>query len=546
MSDLERFTEYLQTLTGAQTDLSESLDIAAFSPEWQPAVAAMHAFLRQVADTLTTLDLAVGKMGTKDALQVLQLRRLVTILDQQNSNLQRLGSNVDELAQGVTTVAEDVHQAAEATGRMARTGGESLEKMQLVLASFQDVDAGAVAARDSVESLVQQSRTVGQGLREIRGVASTSQLLALNAAIQAAHASDKAFAVVAQEMRQLSDKTTALVKQIEGQVGAMESVAGSALTAVRALSDMAIRAGADSRSVAAGVSEIQGLIQETTSSVQSIAAVAEEQAAATEVLSDSGQTLLAQAAAAAESLNLTRNMEISDVSEQAHSALGRFRIGSHNDAMRAMVSEMALRVEESLERLVSDRVVSLDQLWDTGYQKIWGADIQLLARLFNVSRVPAEGFTPPKYRTAYDHLVDGPLNGIMDQYFGKTSLVFATVLDLNGFALAQPKALMQDWTGNAEEDLRNNRVKRLVTDPVSRKACRVALPPQLQDKAIISQADLSRTPLESYGGAATRPFLLQTYALDTGAVVLALAMPVYVQGQRWGTVRIGYRPGESS
>ena len=100
---------------------------------------------------------------------------------------------------------------------------------------------------------------------------------------------------------------------------------------------------------------------------------------------------------------------------------------------------------------------------------------------------------------------------------------------------------MQDWTGNPEEDLRNNRVKRLVTDPVSRKACRVALPAQLQGKANISREDLARTPLESYGGAATRPFLLQTYALDTGAVVLALAMPVYVQGHRWGTVRIGYQ-----
>ncbi len=542
MSDLERFTKYLHNLSTGQRDLSEPLDVTTFGPEWQPAVGALHAFLRQVADTLTTLDLAVGKMGTKDALQVLQLRRLMTILDRQNGDLERLGTNVDELAQGVTRVAADVHEAAEATGRMAQTGDESLLTLQTVLTSFQELDSSAVTARKSVESLVQQSHGVGQGLREIRGVASTSQLLALNAAIQAAHASDKAFAVVAHEMRTLSDKTTALVKKIEGQVGTMELAAASALDSVRALSDMAIRAGAESRAVAAGVGEIQDLIHQTSSSVQSIAAVAEEQAAATEVLSDSGRALLAQAAAAAESLNLTRNMEISDLSEQAHFAIGRFRIGSHTDQMRAMVTEMAVQVEEAIDRLVSDRTVSLDQLWDTDYREIKGADIRLLGRLFDVRRVPPEGFTPPKYRTAYDHLIDGPLNEIMDRYFRKTSLVFATVLDLNGFALAQPKALMRDWTGNPEEDLRDNRVKRLVSDPVSRKASRVALPPELQGKATVRREDLTRTRMENYGGLTSRPFLLQTYALDTGAVVLALAMPVYVQGQRWGTVRIGYRP----
>lgn len=541
MTDLERFTAYLRALNTFPVNLQGPLETASFGPEWQPALAELNQFRKHVADALVTLDRALGTMGTKEALQVLQVRRLIAILDEQHDSVQRLSSNVEELAQGVTRVAEDVHDTAGATNRMAQTSDQTLGRLHAVLDSFQGLDQHAVAAQETVDSLVEHSRRAGAGLRDIRAVASTSQLLALNAAIQAAHASDKAFAVVAQEMRQLSDKTTGLVKQIEGQVAAMEGAATSALSSVRTLSDTALQAGTDSRQVLQGLDEMKELIQQTSGSVQSIAAVAEEQAAGTEALADAGRDLLVQVSAASESLNLTRNMQISDVAEQAQVTLGKFRIGSHTDKMRAVLGEMADRVESAFEQLVADRVVHLDALFDTNYLEIKGRDIKLLARLFNVDRVPESGFTPAKYRTSYDHLVDEPLNKIADDYFTQWNLDFCTILDLNGFAIAQPRALSKAWTGIPEEDLRGNRTKRVLTDPLSRKSCRVALPAELQNKTNINRDDMMRAGLFNQQRPDVRPFLLQTYALDTGVVVLAMAMPVYVQGRRWGVVRIGYQ-----
>lgn len=541
LTDLERFTALLRKLNTFPVNLQDPIETTSFAPEWQPALTELNRFRKLVADSLVTLDRTLGTMGTKEALQVLQLHRLIAILDDQHADLQRLSTNVEELSQGVTRVAEDVHATAGATNQMAQTSDQTLGRLHGVLDSFQGLDQHAVAARETVDSLVEHSRRAGAGLRDIRAVASTSQLLALNAAIQAAHASDKAFAVVAQEMRQLSDKTTNLVKQIEGQVAAMESAATSALSSVRTLSETALEAGTESRQVLQGLDEMRDLIRQTSGSVQSIAAVAEEQAAGTEALADAGRSLLAQVGAASESLNLTRNMQISDVAEHAQVTLGQFRIGSHTDKMRAVLNEMADRVEATFEQLVADRTVSLDALFDTNYQELKGRDVRHLARLFNVDRVPEHGFTPTKYRTGYDHLVDEPLNKIADHYFTQWKLDFCTILDLNGFALAQPRALTKDWTGIPELDLRGNRTRRVLTDPLSRKSCRIGLPAELQNKANINRDDMMRAGLFAQQRPEVRPFLLQTYALDTGVVVLAMAMPVYVQGRRWGVVRIGYQ-----
>jgi methyl-accepting chemotaxis protein len=545
MHELVLLTEYLRGLNGVGADLRATPDIQALDPAWREAFGELGRFVDRVCGLLHLLEQGLGKMGTKEALQVLQLQRLTAIIDGQNTDLQDLNQNAEELAQGVGRVAQDAHELAQAASHMSALGGTSIERIEILLGAIGVLDERAGAARSEVDALVEHSHAAAEGLRAIKGIAATSQLLALNAAIQAAHANDRAFGVVAQEMRGLATRTDSLVKELEGRVGRMESAAGSADGSMRSMSADALHAKTEAQQAAAGLGEIRRLLGDLSGSVQSIAAVSEEQAAATESMTTSTTVLAGKTAAAAESLGLTRDQSMSDVFERAYLELGGFRIGSQNEAMRDMLANMAGAVEAALEQKVSSGGLRLEDLWDTDYQLLAGPSVRQLARLFNVDRVPPGGFAPPKYRTRYDDRVDEPLIQIMDQFSAKTDLVFCTVLDLNGFCIAQPHALMQDWTGSPEADLKFNRIKRIVSDPISRKACRVALPTAIAGRERITRADLGASGPQPAGQtAASRPFLLQTYALDTGAVVLAMAMPVYVRQQRWGTVRVGYRPQE--
>lgn len=526
----------LQHLILDGADLRATLDPTTLPPEGREESEALNQFLARVADAFAILDEAISQMGTKEALQVLQLRRLTGILDGQNEDLQGLTRTIEELAQGVSQVAAEAHSTADAADQMAEVGSQSIQRVDEILQVVGGLAGEAAGARDAVDGLVSATKSVGSHLQAIRGIASTSQLLALNAAIQAAHANDRAFAVVAQEMRSLANRTAEMVKQIETELTAMGAASASASQAMTNMTARAGKASQEAESATAGLRTIGSLLQTVSGSAQSIAAVTEEQAASTEEMAASAQHLSGRVAAAAASLDLTRNVAVSDLVEGAHQALGQFRVGTRTDAMRGMLGQMAAEVEVAVEQALQANLLPEQDLWDTDYREIKGTEIHRLARLFDVRRVPVEGFEPAKYYTRYDEKIDTPLNQIMDRAAVEANLVFATVLDLNGFCIAQPRKVTQDWTGIHEQDLQTNRVKRLVTDPVSRKASRVALPAHLLGKDRIIASDLTwQAPGES------RPFLLQTYALDTGVVVLAMAMPLYVRGRRWGTVRIGYR-----
>jgi methyl-accepting chemotaxis protein len=218
-------------------------------------------------------------------------------------------------------------------------------------------------------------------------------------------------------------------------------------------------------------------------------------------------------------------------------------LGAFFRHVRAWGDEFASDVERTLDDAVDGDRVRLEDLYDADYVELKGDAVRTLARLFDVSRVGREGFAPPKYRTRYDHLVDESLAPVCDRYAQRDAkLVFASVTDLNGFAVMVPDALRRDITGDRLRDLHGNRIKRIFDDAVGLHAARVGLdratdvPPRAARSALLARGiDLTRPP-----GA--RPFMLQTYPRDTGGVYNDVSFPVYVKGERYGSVRLAYDP----
>ena len=218
-------------------------------------------------------------------------------------------------------------------------------------------------------------------------------------------------------------------------------------------------------------------------------------------------------------------------------------LGAFFGQVRAWGDEFARDVEVTLDDAVDRARVHLDDLFDANYVELKGAAIRSLARLFDVERVGVEGFAPPKYRTLYDQLIDEALAPICDCYAARDPrLVFASVTDLNGFAVMVPAPLRRDITGDRLRDLEGNRVKRIFEDAVGLQAARVGLdrasdvPRRAPRSALLRRGiDLQRPP-----GA--RSFMLQTYPRDTGGIYHDVAFPVYVKGQRFGSVRLAYDP----
>jgi methyl-accepting chemotaxis protein len=188
--------------------------------------------------------------------------------------------------------------------------------------------------------------------------------------------------------------------------------------------------------------------------------------------------------------------------------------------------------------------VSLADVIELNYTEAQGANIARFGRLFDVSAADPAGFSPAKFHTAYDALVDREMMERMDAVLAaEPGLTFALPFDLNAYAPAHNTAFSQDITGDPARDLAGNRTKRFFLDSealthASRMELGVNLPAEVLTRAQIRSAR-ARLTSRAAGG---RPVLVQTYARDTGAVLTTLAVPLYVKGERYGCVCLGWDP----
>ncbi len=153
-----------------------------------------------------------------------------------------------------------------------------------------------------------------------------------------------------------------------------------------------------------------------------------------------------------------------------------------------------------LEELVNSGVFSKEEIFDQDYQKITGGELA--------------DTKIPKYHTRYDQYLDGLIKHFQDAFLSDESIVFAVLVDTNGYLPTHNSRYSQPLTGDDDKDQTGNRTKRIFNDPVGLKAAR----------------------FERTSGQAV---LRQTYHRDTGVTMWDVSAPVIVFGRHWGGFRIG-------
>ncbi len=140
-------------------------------------------------------------------------------------------AQVAESVQGLASRATDINQSAEGAAAAAASADQEASAGQAVVAetieSINTVAAEVVKATDVIHDLEKDSHDIGGILETIRGIADQTNLLALNAAIEAARAGEqgRGFAVVADEVRKLAQSTQDATAQIQAMISKLQSKA---------------------------------------------------------------------------------------------------------------------------------------------------------------------------------------------------------------------------------------------------------------------------------------------------------------------------------
>ncbi|SDI72802.1 methyl-accepting chemotaxis protein [Pseudomonas panipatensis] len=300
-----------QRLYSGRVDEFGELDFALRMLEAETAavVGRMADASRQLAEHAGELAAAVdcGSVGT---------RRQQQETDQVASAMQQLAQSVQEVAQH----AQHSAVAAQCSERVTQVGHGEVEVTRAQLATLEN---GVRQASDAVEQLQGHSGAISRVLEVIQEVAGQTNLLALNAAIEAARAGEagRGFAVVADEVRALASRTQDSAQEIHGLINDLQRGASDSVEALQRSCEQALASLDQAGRAAGALEEIRGQVAAIQRMSLDIAGAIEEQSTASEDIqrsllairesadgnaasASSSQTSAARVAALAEELRL--------------------------------------------------------------------------------------------------------------------------------------------------------------------------------------------------------------------------------------------------
>ncbi len=201
-------------------------------------------------------------------------------LTQQNNEIEQAATAVNEMTSAVEEVARNAVSTSEASKNATTSAGDGRDLVQETVSAIERMSADVQSTATLIGALANESRDIGKVLDVIRGLADQTNLLALNAAIEAARAGEagRGFAVVADEVRALAHRTQQSTSEIERMIGSIQSGTEHAVDSMRNSTERAESTLNIARGAGLSLDTINSAIVEINERNLVIASAAEEQA----------------------------------------------------------------------------------------------------------------------------------------------------------------------------------------------------------------------------------------------------------------------------
>ncbi|QJT08289.1 chemotaxis protein [Oceanidesulfovibrio marinus] len=208
---------------------------------------------------------------------------------QQKDQSESVATAMEEMAATVLEVAQNASATSEAADGARRSASEGAQLVGQAVDGIHRVSSHTEKLSTVLDQLGEQSSQIGQIIGVINDIADQTNLLALNAAIEAARAGEagRGFAVVADEVRKLAEKTMAATKEVEASISTIQSRATEATESMRVTEEQVHQSTELSNRAGQALETILGAIENMVERITQIATAAEQQSAAADEINQS-------------------------------------------------------------------------------------------------------------------------------------------------------------------------------------------------------------------------------------------------------------------
>jgi methyl-accepting chemotaxis protein len=292
--DLNRMVENLKAKIAeadqkSQEAARESENAAAAMREAQAAQAKAEEGHARMLDAAGRIQQVVEVVTSASEELSAQIEQSSRGSDEQSRRVTETATAMEEMNATVLEVAKNASQAAESSDKARRKAEDGADIVSRVVKGIAQVQEQAIALKGDMTTLGQQAQGIGQIMNVISDIADQTNLLALNAAIEAARAGEagRGFAVVADEVRKLAEKTMVATKEVGDAIQGIQN--GTSRNIQNVERSVQLIDGATEMAGQSGdaLGEIVSLVEISSDQVRSIATASEEQSAASEEINRS-------------------------------------------------------------------------------------------------------------------------------------------------------------------------------------------------------------------------------------------------------------------
>ena len=283
VTPIQSMATNLNDIAQGEGDLTQRLAVKGHD-EIAQLGKSFNLFVDKLQSTISEINISTNGINKAGSNISQQSSNIATQLLQHNDETEQVVSAITEMSSTANEVATNTNQVAEATLAVTAEVLNAQECVDVSLAEVSALVKEIDGASKSMDSLSEQSQKINNVLTVIGAIAEQTNLLALNAAIEAARAGEqgRGFAVVADEVRNLASRTQASTLEINEMLNELHRLVEQSVNAMELSQERSVRSVDSSRAISDSLSSVTSSITSINDMSTQIATAATEQSSVTE------------------------------------------------------------------------------------------------------------------------------------------------------------------------------------------------------------------------------------------------------------------------